>query len=305
MINPIFEIKTEKEASDYSLFIIEPLPQGFGQTLGNSLRRTLLSSLPGAAITQVKITGVKHEFGMIPGLKEDVVELILNIKKIRIKYSGEKPKKIILDKNGPREIKASDVETPAEVEIINKDLVLGTLADKKSRLKMEMTVEEGLGYSPSEERSTKEIGVIPIDAIFSPVNRVDYHVGATRVGRMINWDKLSLEIWTDGTISPKLALIESGKILKEFFQQVITPKKEEKLKKEKKEEIPKEILEMSVEELDLPTRIANSLVKGGLNTVNDLLKGGRKQIVEVKNLGVKSIKIIEATLKEKGVELPE
>jgi DNA-directed RNA polymerase subunit alpha len=305
MIDPIFEVKTERATAEFGIFTIEPLQQGYGQTLGNCLRRTLLSSLAGAAVTQVKVAGVKHQFGTIPGLKEDVVELILNIKKIRVAFTGDKPQKIVIDKTGPGQVTAGDIETPPGVEIVNKDLILGNLADKKSRLKVEMIIEVGYGYSFSEERLTSEVGVIPIDAVFSPVNRVNYHVSATRVGRMINWDKLTMEIWTDGTISPKKALIDSARILTDFFQQVITPKKEVKTKIEKEEKVSREILEMSVEELELPTRIANSLIKGGLVTVADLLKAGKKRIVKVKNLGVKSVKIVEVAIKNKGIELPE
>ncbi len=305
MIEPIFELKIEKESPDYGVFIFEPLQQGLGQTLGNSLRRILLSSLPGAAVTQIKIGGVRHQFATINGLKEDVVELILNVKKIRIKYSGEKPQKLVLDETGPKEIKAGDIKAPTGVEIVNKDLVLGTLADKKSRLKMEMVVEGGYGYSLAEERPTNEIGAIPIDAVFSPITRVNYQVGATRVGRMINWDRLSLEIWTNGTISPKDSLTEAVKVLNTFFQEILSPKKDKKSSKEEKEKIPKEFLEMSVEELDLPTRIANSLVKGGLPTVADLLKAGKSKISKVKNLGGKSIKIIESALEQKELKLTE
>jgi len=304
MINPIFTIKSEKETANFGIFVIEPLQQGYGQTLGNSLRRVLLSSLLGAAVTQIKISGVKHQFTSVPGLKEDVVELILNIKKIRVKYSGDKPQKMVVEKTGPGTVLAGDIELPPGVEIINKDLVLGSLADKKSRLKVEMVVETGYGYSPSEERSSTEIGVIPVDAVFSPVLRVNHHISATRVGRVINWDKLVLEIWTDGTISPQKALIESANTLLDFFHQVINPK-EEKAVVSKEETLPKEILEMSVEELELPTRIANSLSKGGMPTMADLIKAGKKKISKVKNLGAKSVKIVEAAIKEKGIELPE
>lgn len=305
MLEPIFEIKTEKETSDLGVINIEPLQQGFGHTLGNALRRVLLSSLPGAAIVQVKIPGVRHQFSTINGLKEDVVELILNIKKIRIEYQGEKPQKIILEKNGPGQIKASDIEVPSGIKIVNKDLVLGTLADKKSKIKVEMVVEKGYGYSPAEERPSDEIGVIPLDAAFSPVIRVNYQVSATRVGRMINWDKLVLEIWTDGTISPVKAFFEAAKVLESFFGQITSPKHEKKEPVEKEDKISKEILEMSVEELELPTRIANSLSKGGLTTVASLLSAGRKKIVKVKNLGSKSIKIIEAAFEQKGLKLTD
>jgi len=305
MIEPNFEFKIEKETPDFGVFIIEPLQQGFGNTLGNALRRVLLSSLPGAAITQVRISGVRHQFSTITGLKEDVIELILNIKKIRIDYQGDKPQKIRLEKEGPGEIKAGDIETPPEVKIINKDLVLGILAEKKSKIKVEMVVERGLGYSPAEERPTDEIGVIPVDAIFSPVTRVNYQVSATRVGRMINWDSLRMEIWTDGTINPGVALIESAKVLISFFQQLVNPKKEKKEQTVREEKIPKEVLNLSVEELELPTRIANALIKGGFSTVAEMIKSGKSKIVGIRNLGTKSIKIVEAALKQKGVELPE
>lgn len=305
MIEPIFEIKPEKETADFGVFVIEPLQQGYGQTIGNALRRVLLSSLPGAAITQIKISGVKHQFSTIPGLEKDVVELILKIKKIRLEYKGGKPVKLVLEKTGLGEIKAGDIEVPTGVKILNKDLVLGTLSDKNSKIKIEMMAEEGLGYSLAEERPAEEVGVMPIDALFSPVVRVNYLVSATRVGRVINWDKLTLEIWTDGTISPNEALLQSAKILNGFFQQIVIPKKEVRKEEKKKEEISKEILEMSVEELELPTRIANSLTKAELMTVGDLIKSGRRKIVKVKNLGIKSMKIIEMVLKEKKIEIPE
>lgn len=305
MIEPIFEIKTEKETPNYGVFIIEPLQQGLGNTLGNALRRTLLSSLPGAAVVQLKIQGVKHQFTTIEGLKEDVLELILNIKKIRVGYFGDKPQKIVLEKTGPGEIKAEDIQTPPNVEIVNKDLILGTLADKKSKVKIEMVVERGYGYSLAEERPSSEIGVIPIDAVFSPVVRVNYQVTATRVGRMINWDSLRIEIWTDGTISPKNALIQASQTLVSFFQQIVSPREIKKEIKEEKEKIPKEVLNLTIEELELPTRIANALMRAGMSTVADILKSGRNKITQVKNLGTKSIKTIESALKQKGVELTE
>lgn len=305
MIEPIFEIKSERQTPNFGVFIIEPLQQGYGQTLGNALRRILLSSLPGVAVTQIKISGVRHQFATINGLREDVVELILNIKKIRIEYSADKPTKMVLDKTGPGQIKASDIEAPTGVRIVNKDLVLGTLADKKSRLKVEMVVERGYGFSLAEERPTDEIGVIPTDAVFSPVCRVNYQVSATRVGGMINWDRLTLEIWTDGTVSPQDALVQTTKTLIPFFQRIVSPKEGKKAVSQKKKKIPEETLQMSVEELELPTRIANALTKGGLATVSDIIKARKKKIVKVKNLGIKSIKLIQAAFRQKGLVLPE
>lgn len=302
MITPTFQFKVEKETADYGVFVFEPLQQGYGQTLGNSLRRVLLSSLPGAAIVQAKISGVKHLFSTLKGLKEDIVELTLNLKKVRIKYNREKTIKITLDKSGPGQITAKDFKTPAGVEIINKDLVLGTLSDKSSTLRGEFLVESGYGYVPFEEREGGEIGIIPLDAIFTPVQRVNYYVSATRVGRVTNFDKLTMEIWTNGTIFPKEALLESAKILSSFFDQIIHPKEIKETKEEKPSLIAEESL-LTIEEIELPTRIVNALLKVGIKTVADLQKAGRKKISKIKNLGGKSLKIIEIAVKERGIEL--
>lgn len=304
MFIPTFKIRVEKETADYGIFVLEPLQQGYGQTLGNSLRRVLLSSLPGAAIVQVKINGVKHLFSTLKGLKEDIVELTLNLKKVRVSYHGEKPIKITLDKTGPGEVKAGDLETPAGVEIINKDLVLGTLADKAAHLKGEFMVESGFGYVPFEEREAGEIGVIPMDAIFTPVRRVNYHVGATRIGRITNFDKLTLEIWTDGALAPKTALLEAGKTLTAFFDQIVNPKEDVAEEEQGAEKVSEETV-LTVEELELPTRIVNALLKVGVKNVSELQKAGMKKISKVKNLGGKSLKIIEAALVEKGVNIKD
>lgn len=301
MITPTFQIKTEKETADYGVFVLEPLQQGYGQTLGNSLRRVLLSSLPGAAIIQAKIAGAKHLFSTLPGMKEDITELTLNLKKVNFQYSGDEPVKITLDKTGPGVVKAGDFKTPASVKVINKDQILANLTDKSSRLKGEFLVESGFGYVPFEEREGGEIGVIPLDAIFTPVIRVNYHVSATRVGRITNFDKLTLEIWTDGSVSPKEAFLESAKTLRAFYDQAISPK-EIKKKAPEVETVSDEAL-LTVEELELPTRIINALIKAGCKTVGDLQKTGSKKISKVKNLGGKSLKIIQAALAEKGVSL--
>ncbi len=304
MITPTFQIKTEKESADFGVFTLEPLQQGYGQTLGTALRRVLLSSLPGAAIVQAKISGVKHLFSTLKGLEEDIVQLTLNLKQVRIKYSGDKPIKITLDKTGPGPVTAADFEVPAGVEIINKDLVLGTLADKSSRLRGEFLVEAGYGYVPFEERGDGEIGVIPLDAIFTPVQRVNYHVSATRVGRMTNFDKLTLEIWTDGSISPKEAILEAARTLAAFFEQMVNPKEvEEEFPRE--ERALTEETSLSIEELELPTRIVNALLKVGIKNAADLQKAGRKKISKIKNLGGKSLKIIEVALAQKGITLED
>lgn len=301
MLKTLFDIKTEESKNDFGRFVIEPLEQGYGQTLGNSLRRVLLSSLPGAAITQVKINGVKHKFSTLEGMSEDVIEFILNLKEVRIKYEGKKPVKLELEKNGPGEVKAGDIKASAGVEIVNKDHVLANLANKQSKLKAEITVECGFGYAPASEREVDKLGLIPIDAAFSPIKRVNYQVEATRVGQRTDFDKLILEITTDSSIKAKDALVSSAEILLTFFNQIINPKKVE-VKKEKKAKIDSEIGSLTLEELDLPTRIVNALRKNGYGTVSDLFGANPNDLAKVKNLGDKSIKTIKAALKKQGVE---
>lgn len=304
MIEPLFQIKKEKEANNFGHFVIEPLEPGFGHTLGNALRRVLLSSLPGAAITQVKMSGVKHKFSTLEGLREDILELILNLKQVKVSYDGQKPVKLTLDKTGSGEVKAGDIKTPAKVEIANKDLVLGHLATRKNRLKAEIVVESGYGYLPADEKKTKKIGEIPVDAIFSPVRQVNYRVEATRVGRQTDLDRLVLEITTDGTLKPSEALKRAAEILVGYFQQVVKPKKAPK-KKETIPQVPDLTMRLTVEELDLPTRIANALRKGGYGTVGELVKAKETDLAKVKNLGEKSIKIVRAALIQKEIKLEE
>lgn len=304
MIIPSFIVKKQKETKDFGQFLIEPLEQGYGHTLGNALRRVLLNSLPGAAITQVKIAGVRHKFSTLAGLKEDMIEFVLNIKQIRVKYEGEKAIKLKLEKNGPGEVKAGDIKTPAQVEIANKDQTLANLADRKAKLKAEFQVETGVGYLPAEERKTEKIGVILVDAAFSPVRRVNYRVEATRVGRRTNLDRLVLEITTDGTIKPSQALKKAAETLMAFFNQIVKPKKV-KVKKVEPEAISSETMKLTVEELELPTRIVNALRRGGYGTVSDLSAAQPADLAKVKNLGEKSIKIIKAALTKKGAGLRE
>jgi DNA-directed RNA polymerase subunit alpha len=299
MLKPNFKTNILEEKPDYAKFSIEPLQQGYGHTVGNALRRCLLGSLPGAAITHIKIDGVQHQFSTLPGLKEDVVEFILNLKQIRFKYDGEKEVKAVLEAKGPGEITAKKIKLPAQVSIINKDLYLGHLADSKSRIKVQFWINTGLGYSPSEERESDTLGVIPIDAIFTPIVRVNYEVRPTRVGRRTDFDNLILEIWTDGTLKPKETLDLAAQTLVKFFKQVYNPV----FKTEKKKTVvasDDEVMKLTVEELDLPTRIANALRRGGFETVKDLVKAKKSDIGKVKNLGKKSINTIYKKLKEKG-----
>ncbi|MCH7640660.1 DNA-directed RNA polymerase subunit alpha [Patescibacteria group bacterium] len=303
MNEPLFEIKQEEKKKDHGKFIITPLEQGYGNTLGNSLRRVLLTGLPGAAVTSVRISGVKHQFSTLKGMKEDVVEFVLNLKKVRVKYEGDKPTKANLSVKGAGEVRAKDIEVDPTVEIANPEMVLATL-DKGSKIDVKMEIEAGVGYSPSEDRATGEIGQIPLDASFSPVLRVNYKIEETRVGRLTNYDKLILEIWTDATISPKDALIRAAEILVAYFNQIVSPKKIEK-KEEKKEDTLGPVGNLSVEEIGLPTRVANALVKTGYETVEDLVKAKKADLVKVRNLGEKSVKIIEAALGEKNLKLTQ
>lgn len=297
-----FHIKTEEKKNDYGRFVIEPLEQGYGYTLGNALRRVMLTSLPGAAITQVKVSGLKHQFGSLPGVKEDGVELILNLKRIRVSYQGEKPTKITLSARGKGSVTASQIKAPADVTIGNPDLVIANLADSGSKLDVEMQVEAGIGYSTAEEKKTGTIGLIPVDATFSPVTRVNYKVEETRVGRLTNYDKLIMEVWTDATISPEDALKRAANVLVSYFQQVVSPKEPE-VSPKKAEETSPLVAKLSVEELGLPTRIANALVRAGYETVGDLMAADRKDLAKVRNLGEKSVKVVDTALKEKGVSL--
>jgi len=304
MIELNFKVKTEVEKPGYGKFIIEPLDQGYGQTLGNSLRRVLLSSLLGSAITSVKIEGVKHQFSTIAGLKEDIVELVLNLKKVRLSIEGSEVVTMTLSKKGPGEVMASDIEVPAGVKIVNPDLILGTLADKKATLEMELTAEKGYGYVSVDEKHIEEIGTIPMDALFSPVSRVNYRIDATRVGRMTNLDKLVMEIWTDGTIAPIDALKSAAKLLVSFFLQIVEPKAqgiEEGIVVPST--VSDEVLKMRIEELDIPTRIVNALSKSSIETIGQLLGTPRSELMKVKNLGAKSLSIVEEKLREKGIVL--
>ena len=303
MFEPNFKIKAQEERDDYGKFIIEPLDQGFGHTLGNALRRILLSSLPGAAVTTIKIEGVKHQFSTIPGLSEDVVEFILNVKKIRFKLSKNELVKVTLSVRGPGKITAGDLKLTSGFEVANKDLYLGTLADSKSKIEAEMTVEPGFGFLPAEEQKTGAVGIIPLDATFSPVLRVNYKVEATRVGRMTNLDKLILEVWTDKTIDPLSAVRSTAKILVSYFLQIYEPKAVPTEGVAVTPAVSDEILKMTIEELDLPTRISNAFKNGGIETVGQLLGTPKKELMKIKNLGGKSITTVEEKLREKGVAL--
>ncbi len=303
MIDPIFSVKELKNTDDYAQFAIGPLEPGYGYTLGHAMRRILLTSIPGAAITSVKINGVKHRFSQLPGLKENIVDFLLNLKGLSVKLTGSKKTATLkISVKGPKEITGKDVEETDGVEVMNKDHYLGYISDKK--LEMEMTVEEGYGYSLSEERDIKELGVIPTDAIFTPIQRVNYAVRATRVGRRTNLDELILDVWTNGSISPKEAVDETAKILSTYFMQIYQPKAEATADGVAiSPSVSDDLLKLTIDELDLPTRIYNSLRNGGIETVGQLLGTQRKDLVSMRNMGAKSISVIEDKLREKGISL--
>jgi DNA-directed RNA polymerase subunit alpha len=300
----MFKIKSEKESENFASITIEPLEAGLGHTLGNSIRRVLLTSLPGAAVTSVKIDGVAHRFSTIDGVLEDVIEIILNIKKIRLSVHSDKPIKLILKASGKGEVRAKDLVIEGDGEIANPEQHLATLTDAKSKLNLEMSAEQGKGYSISDERKSEEIGVIPVDALFSPVSSVSYSVDPTRVGRRTDFDKLILDVTTDGTITPLEAVNSAARLLSDTFHKVYEPVVEEEVE-ETGPKISEETLKLTIEELDLPVRITNALKAVDINVINDLINMPRQGLLKAKNLGAKSIHLISDKLAERGLALRE
>jgi DNA-directed RNA polymerase subunit alpha len=286
--------------SKQASIVVEPLPQGYGLTLGNSLRRVLLASLPGAAITQAKIDGIQHEYSTIKGAKEDVVEILLNLKKVRLTIEGDKSVKLELEAKGPGEIRAKDIEVPAGVKISNPDLYIVSLAEK-AKLSMEMIAEKGQGFLPVESRRSLGIGRIPLDATFSPVLRVNYKVEPIRVGQVTNFDKLTISITTDGTISPSEAVRDASKILQDYFAILVEQRKQPIRVQEPPALAAKISKSASVEELELSTRVTNALKNANIDTVEKLIETPKEELVKLKNMGAKSISDIEEKLKEKGL----
>lgn len=291
----------------YGKFVVEPLERGYGITLGNSLRRILLSSLAGAAVTSVKIDGVLHEFSTINGVVEDVVEIILNIKGLVLKLYGDGPKILYLEKTGEGEVTAADIKPDADVEIINPDLHIATLTEG-ARLYMELTVNKGRGYVPAEKNKSlvHHIGVIPVDSIYTPVKKVNYTVENTRVGQITDYDKLTLEVWTNGSINPYEAISLGAKILSEHLKLFINlseSAKDAEIMVEKEETKKEKVLEMTVEELDLSVRAYNCLKRAGINTVEDLIQRTEEDMMKVRNLGKKSLEEVVNKLKSLGLSL--
>ena len=299
-----FKVKTEIEKENYAQIVIEPLESGFGHTLGNSIRRVLLTSLPGAAVTSIKIDGVSHPFSTIDGVLEDVIEIMLNVKKIHLKVAGDKGIKLTVKASGKRKISAGDFEVEGDGEVVNKDTHIATLTDSKSKFNMEMIALQGKGYSMADERKTNEIGSIATDALFSPIVSVNYSVEPTRVGRSTDFDKLTLDVTTTGIIKPMQAINKAAMILSEAFHKIYEPEKEEEVV-DTGTIISEETLKLTIEELDLPVRITNALKAIELNTIEDLIAVPRTQLLKAKNLGTKSLSLISEKLVERGLTLRE
>ncbi len=304
---PKVEIVEMDSDNTYGKFVVEPLERGYGITLGNSLRRVLLSSLPGAAVTSVKIDGVLHEFSTIPGVKEDVTEIVLNLKSLSVKLDGDEPRLVRIEANGEGEIKAGDIIRGPDVEILNPEMHIATL-DADAKLYMEITLEKGRGYVSAEKNKEQgqPIGIIPVDSIFTPVIKTNFRVDNTRVGQVTDFDKLTLEVWSDGSIAPDEAVSLGAKILNEHLNLFITltdQARDVEIMVEKEEDKKEKVLEMTIEELDLSVRSYNCLKRAGINTVEELTQKTEEDMMKVRNLGKKSLEEVQAKLSELNLGL--
>ena len=291
----------------YGKFVVEPLERGYGTTLGNALRRILLSSLPGAAVTSVKIDGILHEFSTIPGVKEDVTEIILNLKKLAVRLEGENTKRAIINAVGPKEVTAADIIGDSDIEIFNQDLHIATL-EENATLVMEINFARGRGYVPAEQNKTEStpISVIPVDSIYTPVRTVNFTVENTRVGQVTDYDRLVLEIWTDGSITPEEGVSIGAKIMQEhlnLFIQLTDTTDSMEIMVEKEEDQKEKALEMTIEELELSVRSFNCLKRAAINTVEELTQKTEEDMMKVRNLGKKSLDEVKAKLEELGLGL--
>lgn len=303
------KIETVEISADgsYGKFVVEPLERGYGTTLGNSLRRILLSSLPGAAVTSVQIDGVLHEFSTIEGVVEDTAEIILNLKKLSLRIHSDEEKILEIEADREGVVTAGDIRADSDVEILNPDLHIATLASN-GRLHIRMTANRGRGYVPAEANKKEDapIGVIPIDSIYSPITRVNYQVENTRVGQVTNYDKLTLEVWTDKSIRPDEAVSYGAKILNEhlmLFVGLTEEAREAEIMVEKEEDQKEKVMEMTIEELDLSVRSYNCLKRAGINTVYELTQKTEEDMMKVRNLGKKSLEEVVQKLQELGLSL--
>lgn len=308
---PNIEVAEISEDKKYGKFVVEPLERGYGITLGNSLRRIMLSSLPGAAVSQVKIEGVLHEFSSIPGVKEDVTEIIMNIKSLAIKNSNEtnEAKTAYIEFEGEGVVKASDIQVDSDIEILNPDLTIATLSGgKDSKLYMELTITRGRGYVSADKHKNEDlpIGVIAVDSIYTPVERVNMNVENTRVGQITDYDKLTLDVFTNGTLAPDEAVSLAAKVLSEHLSLFIDLSENAKTAEvmvEKEDDEKEKVLEMSIDELELSVRSYNCLKRAGINTVEELTNKTSEDMMKVRNLGRKSLEEVLAKLKELGLQL--
>lgn len=304
--NPRIERTEQNEAEHYGRFVVEPLERGFGHTLGNALRRVLLSSLPGAAVTSINIEDVQHEFSTIPGVKEDVTEIILNLKELSVKLFSDQPKMLEISAVGRGKVKASDIRVDSEVEIVNPDLHIATLS-KGAKLHIWMTLDKGRGYVPAErnKQNPMPIGVIPIDSIYTPIRKMNYMVEDTRVGQTTDYDKLILEVWTNGSIYPDEAIGMAAKILTEQLSifTKLTDQPVQPLSLEPEEASAGKNMEMTIDELDLSVRAFNCLKRAGINTVGELVQKSQEDMMKVRNLGKKSMEEVGQKLALLGLSL--
>ncbi len=307
MEKPKIEWLEKNEDNTYGKFQIEPLERGYGITLGNALRRVLLSSLPGAAVTNVKIEGALHEFSTLPGVLEDTTEIILRLKSLCMKVHDEEVHTLKIDVQGPGEVSASRIQAPPEVEILNPHLYLATLEDDGS-LQMEINVINGRGYVPAERNKQPQqpIGLIPVDSLFSPIRKVNYNVEDTRVGQVTDFDKLTMELWTDGSVKPDEAVSKGARILNEHFNLFVNmngQNDEVELLSEKENDNKEKVMEMTIEDLDLSVRSYNCLKRAGINTVYELTEKTEEEMMKVRNLGKKSLEEVEGKMAELGLSL--
>ena len=307
---PNIEVAEISEDKKYGKFVVEPLERGYGITLGNSLRRIMLSSLPGAAVSQIKIEGVLHEFSSIPGVKEDVTEIVMNIKSLAIKNNSDtnEPKTAYIEYEGEGVVRASDIQVDQDIEILNPDLVIATLSGKDTKLYIELTITKGRGYVSADKNKTDDlpIGVIAIDSIYTPVERVNVTVENTRVGQITDYDKLTLDVYTNGTLVPDEAVSLAAKVLSEHLSLFIDLSENAKTAEvmvEKEDDEKEKVLEMSIDELELSVRSYNCLKRAGINTVEELTNKTSEDMMKVRNLGRKSLEEVLAKLKELGLQL--
>lgn len=307
MLQPNFGVNKEKVTGSYGQFVLSPLPHGYGQSLGNALRRVMLSSMPGYAVTFLKVNDATHPFSTLNGVKESVLEIILNVKLLKFKATGDGPFTLKVSSKGKGKVYGRDIKGDS-VSVVNGEQLLAEVTTASANFDLTLQIEKGMGYSPSEEKTDTEFGMIAVDSVFSPVTKVNMKIEGARVGRVSNFDKLILEIWTDGTLNPEEALQQSSAILSNFYGHIVSGKGEENKESakliEKQDRVQKKSAkaeETIIDELDLPTRVINALLRENIETVSDMIERGRESLVDLKGVGRKSIDLIEVELQKLGL----